>query len=114
MQDPHLELAQAGPRVDAEILREHRARPAVGAKCVRLSARAIERDDELLPAALSIGRRRYPLLEVGDELARLAERQGNGCPVFLSVRAQFEKAQPLADRERRVGELLVRLATPQG
>ena len=82
-----LDLPQRGPRVDAELLGQDRARPLVRAQRVGLTARPVQRGHELGPEALAERILLHQRFELTDQLRVPAEQQ-------VGVDAVFDCREP--------------------
>ncbi len=114
VEDSRLEPAQRRRRLEAEVLHEPGAGPAVRRQRVALTSRAVQRGDQLFPRPFSVGLVQDPGLQLGHQVRTGAQRQGRVHLRLLGDGAQLGQAQPLGHGERRVRELGVRLAAPPG
>ena len=111
-QDPGLQRAQLGARLDADVLDQPLAGGAVGGERLGLAPVAVERRHQLRPQPLAQRVLADEALEVADQPPVAAERE-------LGLDAQLERrgAQLLEPhdrglRERRVGDVHQRGAAP--
>ena len=113
VEDRALELAERRSRFDPELVGERRAGALVRAQGVGLPAGAVERQHELAPQPLAQRRVGDRPLDVGDELARLAEREESVEAILGDEHAQLVQR---AGGERAAVDLVeafVRRALPR-
>ena len=84
-----LQLLQLAPGVGSQLVDERAARVGVGLQRVRLSPRAIERDDELPSQPLAVRLAGDELLQLGDELHVAAERKVGVDPLLERREAEL-------------------------
>ncbi len=111
-QDPLLELAEFGRRIDAELDDEMLAEPAVGGDGLALPPAAVEGEHQLSPKRLAQGVLADELLELGDQGRMPAQRE-------LGLDAELEGLQPtlveperLGDRKGLIGQVCQRSPAP--
>ena len=111
----HLErqLAELGARLQPEVLVELPPQPFVLRECLRVTARAVEREHQLAAKALSELVRRHQLFELADDLAMATERERRFDPLLLRLHASLVESRDLRLRERVVREVGQRGAAPQ-
>ena len=92
-EDRELELAQAWPRLDPELVDEPCPRGLEGGERLRLAARPVEREHQLAAQPLAQRVLRDERLELGDELGVPTEREvGLDPPLERSSRSSSSRA----------------------
>ena len=112
-EDPLLELAEVGPGLEAQLVRERRSCVPVDGERIRLAARTIEREHELTSDALAVRMPADELLELSDELRMAAECEIGVDPVLGRRQAELVETGDLVLCERLAGHVCERRASPE-
>src|SRR5215218_10418254 len=113
MEDRLLELLQAPARLEAELVHQRPPRRPVRGECVGLTARAVERDDQLSAQPLAVRLLGDERLQLRDERVVTAEREV-GVDTLLDRRhPQLLQAADLRLHERLIGEIGQRPTAPE-
>ena len=112
-EDALLERAQLRPGFEPELIVQAPAASAIGIERVGLASPAIEREHQLSEQPLVVGVAIDEGLELGDQLAVMAEQQVGVDAVLDRGHARLVQARDLGRREGLVGEIGQRLSAPQ-
>ena len=113
LEDGALEVAQFDAGVEPELLVQGLAGVFVGAQRVRLAARAVQGEHQLLVEALSQRQALDELGQVPDRVAVASETQQQLDPAFRRGPPQLVESGDLATGEVHAGDVLERVASPQ-
>ncbi len=113
IQDGGLQLAQIGPRLDPQLLRQYASGALERRQRVALPAAAIQREHQLTPEPLAERMRGHERLEFGNQLGRSARGQVGVDPVLEGDDAHLVQPTRLGRAGLDVVETPVRAISPQ-
>ena len=113
VEDPSLELLQLRRGLEAELLRQVRARLLIRAKRFHLTTRAVEREHVLLAVALVDGKLLAQHLELGDQLRMSSEHELRLDPQLDGAEPQLLEASRFELERERAGHVCIRVTTPE-